>query len=109
MSGLKGFAAGTKPDQRDSIFGFWGVAASEKKAEHSVIREVKNSERRYRFIPRKLWRILVEKRLVPEEGYTFHQAAFKDKIAEALERDVDPLFKQLASADARVISAMRPL
>ncbi len=84
MSGLKGFAAGTKPDQRDSIFGFWGLPrhASAKKAEQSVIREVQNSERQYRFIPRKLWRILVERKLVPEEGYTFHQAAFKDKIPE---------------------------
>ena len=109
MSDLKGATAGAKPDQSDNIFAFWGVTADAKAADHSIIREVKHSDLMYRFNPRKLWQNLIERQLVAAEGHIYHQVTWKGEIAKALRDDVEPLFKQLAIANAREVGAKRPL
>ena len=109
VSDLKGSTAGAKSDQSDTISPSGGVTADAKAADHSIIREVKHSDLVYRFNPRKLWQNLVERQLVAAEGHIYHQATWKCEIAKALKYDVEPLFKQLAIANAREVGAKRPL
>jgi hypothetical protein len=103
----KGSMTGARP--ADEVFSFWGVDARARKSPDSVIREVKNSCEYYRFNPRELWRVLVDRQLVGNEGYIYHQSKWKDEIARLLEHEVDPLFKTLAGANACTIGAKRPI
>ena len=110
LSEGKGHMSGVNPGLCNEVFSFWRVYSQEMRVSPtSLIREVKNSNEYYRFNPRKLWHDLMERRFVAQEGYVFHQASVKDDIARALEHEVDPLFKTLASANVCSIGAKRPI
>ena len=107
VSDVKGCMSGARPV--DEVFRFWGVDVKARASPDSVIREVKNSCEYYRFNPRELWRELVDRQLIGNEGYIYHQSKWNDEIVRILEHEVDPLFKTLAGANVCTIGAKRPV
>lgn len=71
-----------------------------------IISSKKSGVLHYVFNPRKLWRFLLEKRWVSEEGFLFHCQKMESARASA---KIDPHFDELSRAAAEEIGGKRPL